>query len=188
MIKSDSCGIRIVYGLPGSGKTYFLCSRALDSLRRGRDTVTDFPVRGALRFDEELLHGAMIYDSDIYLDEAYKYFNSRNFKNFSRSMHEFFSLHRHNGNVIYLGTQHPARLDVIIRELADDFVCVSNTKLFGRVLWFTYCVYLDDPVSVPHGMLKPTSVSRSLFRMSVASSYDTHALRSSDQPLELVPW
>lgn len=189
-----SVGAHVVYGRPGTGKTYFLAERALRSVRRGRPAVTDFRLPGCLQFDDRLLHGEMIYDSDIYLDEAYKYFNSRNFRSFSSSMHDFFSLHRHNGNTIYLGTQHPARLDVVIRELVDDFVLLSATSLpfVDHPVWFTRRFYFDDPCRVPtvaaEGLVKPFAVERSLFSWSVARAYDTHALRSTDVPLDLVPW
>lgn len=189
-----SLGAHVVYGRPGTGKTYFLAERALRSLARGRVAITDFPVPGCYRFDPRILDGCPVFDSDIYLDEAYKYFNSRNFRNFSQKMHEFFSLHRHNGNSIYLAVQHPARIDVVIREIADDFVLLSAhaLPLMSRPLWFTRAFYYDDPCRVPtvaaERMVRPFAVERSLFRWSVARSYDTHSQRSVDPPLELVPW
>lgn len=189
---SEHTGVYMVYGLPGAGKTYTLTRIALSYLRQGRMVVTDFPVSGCYCWDPQLLRmdcPYAVYDAVVILDEAYKYFNSRRFKDFSARMHEFFSLHRHNGVSIYLGTQHPARLDVIIRELCDYYVAVSNISIIGRPLWFASRYYDVDPCTWPAGPRpRPHHTRRYFFRYRVAAAYNTHQLRSSLPPIELARW
>jgi len=189
--------VHIVYGRPRSGKSYYFAEQIQRSKNSGRQIVTNFQVLGcgAKKFNDKLLHGSYVYDSDIYIDEAYTFFNSRTFKNFTRSMHEFFSLCGHCGNRIYLISQHPARLDRIIREVTTYFVevsCVLRVPRSGCPILFMRKYYDVDPCEITSEgqkrMVKPVYREWSFFRRSVASVYDCQACRSTEAPLELEPW
>lgn len=187
--------ITIFYAAPRSGKTYLAVDTMRQSLKDGRQVVTNIPVtlRGVYRFDEAILSGAPVYDSDIIIDEAYQYFNSRNFKSFSKSMHEFFSLCGHYGNRLVLIAQHPARLDKVIRENTSYFVRACAFRLpTGRPLFFRYYIYDLDPSLIGSSSemkrIKPVKIHTTLFKPSVYRAYDTHNLRPTDEPLPLRLW
>lgn len=188
--------ITIFYAPPRSGKTYLAVRTILDSLKDGRQVVSNIPVDipGVYRFDERILSGAPVYDSDIIIDEAYRYFSSRNFAKFSMSQHEFFSLCGHYGNRIVLIAQHPARLDKIIREDCGEFIFAHCVRIpfSTRPLLFRYSTFDFDPSLVGSlsetQHMKPTSSKLVFFRKKYARLYDTHQLRPSDPPLELRLW
>lgn len=187
--------ITIFYAAPRSGKTYLAVESIRQSLKDGRQVVTNIPVNipNVYRFDTAILDGAPVYDSDIYLDEAYQYFNSRNFKSFSSSMHEFFSLCGHYGNRLVLIAQHPARLDKVIRENTSYYVKAVAFRFFtGTPIFFRYHIYDVDPSMISSSSearkLKPVRSHTVLFRRSIARLYDTHNLRPSDPPLPLRLW
>lgn len=187
--------ITIFYAPPRSGKTYLSIVTMLQSLKDGRKVVTNIPnsIPGVYRFDESLLSGAPLYDSDIIIDEAYQYFSSRNFKNFGLSKHEFFSLSGHYGNRIVLIAQHPARLDKIIRENCTCFILAKCYRLpTGKPFVFRYLEFDFDPSLMSSvsdiRRARPVSSSWVRFKSKVANLYDTHCLRPSDEPLELRLW
>lgn len=156
--------VHIIFGPPRCGKTYYFAEQIRRSKNHGRQIVTNFMIHGvgAKKFDERLLRGFYIYDSDIYIDEAYTFFNSRTFKNFTKEMHEFFSLCGHCGNRIYLISQHPARLDRVIREVTTYFVeirCILRVPRSGRPVLFLRRYYDVDPCDITsegqRRMIKP---------------------------------
>lgn len=184
-------GVHMVYGRPGAGKTYYLCRFGLSAISAGRRVVSDFSIPGAFKWDSAILEGADIYDSLIILDEGYRYFNSREYRKFSLSAHELFSLNRHNGNLLLIGTQHPARVDVVIRELADWFILIDAFRIpfVSHPIFFSARWYDADPVEFKT-QLMPTPEHRDyyLFQQKIARAYDTHALRGRGKPLELQRW
>lgn len=173
-----SPGVTILYGLPGAGKSYLLACIADEYIKSGFPVCCNYPVKGTHRIQNKDINTDLcISRSVLLLDEAHSLFNSRGFKNFTKSMHEFFSLHRHLGNCIYLVTQHPARLDVVIREVASDFCYCSTFSLFGFNLWVTARYYFEDPCrSLSIDMdkeLQPYKTVRRLYRRRIMMSYDT---------------
>lgn len=187
--------ITIFYAAPRSGKTYLAIESMLDSLKDGRKVITNIPnsIPGVYRFDERLLSGSPVYDSDIYIDEAYQYFSSRNFKNFGMQKHEFFSLCGHYGNRLVLIAQHPARLDKIIRENTSAFVMAKCYRLpTGRPVCFRYLTFDFDPCLLGSSSevrrARPVDSTWVRFKKKTASLYDTHCLRPSDPELDLELW
>lgn len=187
--------ITIFYAPPRSGKTYLAINTMLQSLKDGRQVITNISnnIPGVYRFDEQLLSGAPAYDSDIIIDEAYQYFSSRNFKNFGLTKHEFFSLCGHYGNRVVLIAQHPARLDKIIRENCTCFIMARCYRLPNGVPFVFRYLEFDFDVSLMGSLsdirrARPVSSSWVRFKKSVASLYDTHCLRPSDAPLSLELW
>lgn len=190
------CCVYIVYGLPRSGKSYFFQELINKSLSNGRQIVTNYPVYldGVKRFDDRLLYNqSYIYNSDIYIDEAYSFFNSRKFRNFSDHMHRFFSLCGHCGNRIYLISQHPARLDKVIREVTSYFISLHCFRLpSGRPWLFRRDYYDSDPCEwgsiSTQQKIRPLKREFRFFRSKIARSYNTHGYLPEEQPLQLMSW
>ena len=102
------------FGLPGVGKTSFLAKIAHKENRRihrGKSkykrVLTNFYCRDCYRLDFKQLGTYDISDSLILIDEITLEADSRDYKNFSHNLKEFFILHRHYGNdVIYFTQQY----------------------------------------------------------------------------------
>lgn len=186
--KRLSPGVTILYGLPGAGKSYLLAALADEYINAGYPVCCNYPIRNTHELKkEDVTTDLCISRSVLLIDEAHTLFNSRNFKNFTRQCHEFFSLHRHLGNCIYLVTQHPARLDVVIREIASDFCYCSTFSLFGVPLWVVARYYYEDPCrSLSIDMdkeLKPYKTVRKLYRKRIMMSYDTYYMDASSHTI-----
>lgn len=186
--KRLSAGVSIIYGLPGAGKSYFLACLADEYIKSGFDVCCNYPIKGTHIIKKSDINTDLcLSNSVILLDEAHTLFNSRSFKDFNRMCHEFFSLHRHLGNRIYLVTQHPARLDVVIREIASDFILLHSWKFCGVPLWLTSQYYLDDPCrSNSIDMDKHLvcfSTERRLYRSRIMMMYDTYYVDSDNHTI-----
>ena len=73
--------------------------------------------------------------SQIYLDEAQKYYNSRESKNFSDFVSRFYEFHGHNFYNITMSCQRPSLIDINIRELASfiEIIDLKIIKKHGRI-------------------------------------------------------
>lgn len=80
--------------------------------------------------------------STIFLDEAQRYYDSRNSKSLRPEVYNWFQLHRQNHYNIYLVCQRLANIDVNIRALADKIIVIDELKLktgeFGIVEHFKW--------------------------------------------------
>jgi len=80
--------------------------------------------------------------STIFLDEAQRYYDSRNAKSLRAEVYNWFQLHRQNHYNIYLVCQRLANVDVNIRALADRIIVIDDLKLktneFGVVEHFKW--------------------------------------------------
>jgi len=117
----------------------------------------------------------------IIFDEAYRDFSSKESPKFSKDKHTFFATNRHNELDIYVLAQHPARIEVIIREMTNIFYFVTKwiNPVTQNPLWFTVEGYLSEE-DFKIRRLKTDmrfSKNRILFRSKVANSYDTHYFR-----------
>lgn len=72
---------------------------------------------------------ASVYCSDMYIDEAQRYYPSIKFKDFTDEERDFFMLQRHNDNMIYLGTGHISRLNINIRQYANEIWDLRSFKI-----------------------------------------------------------
>ena len=133
---------------------------------------------------------AGITDSSIFIDEAYRDYSSRNFKSFDVDTHTFFATNGHDNNDFYLLTQHPNRLDLIIREMANIFYHVkkytfpwSDNPLLFRIEGFLtqedFLKRTDDSVYTRE-YLTP--------KQSVKTAYDTHHYRTKRKPIVFKSW
>jgi len=72
----------------------------------------------------------------IIIDEGQIFFNSRNWENLPLEIQYKLQLHRHDGLDIYLTTQNINRIDVIVRELVQEFYKMEKIfSLFGYTLF-----------------------------------------------------
>ena len=199
--------IYLIVAPPGNGKTYFATHLALKIGRKKFNKQTKQPVFSVYTnfpvFDKKIGYSTYkwehdyvfksIYDSTIIIDEAWQYFSSRDYKNFGKDLQAFFALNRHNGNDIYIIAQNAARVDVIIREMVNEFYYIEKhcIPFTDRPLWFTAWVYQDltQMAKMSPDILAYSSKRRVLFRKRTANAYDTHAFRTiKEAPIEPVFW
>jgi len=80
--------------------------------------------------------------STIFLDEAQRYYDSRNTKSLRTEVYNWFQLHRQNHYNIYLVCQRVENIDINIRALADSIIVIDDLKLktneFGVVEHFKW--------------------------------------------------
>jgi hypothetical protein len=120
-------------------------------------------------------------NSVIILDEAYRDFSSKESPKFSKDKHTFFATNRHNELDIYVIAQHPARIEVIIREMTNIFYFVTKWRnpITQKPLWFDVAGYLSEE-DFKLRRLKTDmrfSLNHYWFRDTVANAYDTHYFR-----------
>ncbi|MCK4679283.1 MAG: hypothetical protein KAT48_14205 [Bacteroidales bacterium] len=173
------------FGAPKNGKTYTMVEKIIKALKRDKRKVfTNFPVfykdKTTYKWLPEMVTWD-IFDSDIYIDEAYIDYSSREFKKFSMDQHTFFSMNGHNGDDIILATHHPARLDTIIREMVNMFYYVKKTAwpLSERAIFFTIEGYQTE-LALSQRYSNPNAIytkHRLLAKKSVYKAYDYHYFR-----------
>lgn len=183
--------IYIVDGPPGAGKSYFGTRVAVKTLLDGRrPCFTNYPVvlgnKSTFVWDYSLI-SEPVQDAVIIMDEAYRDVSSRDFKKFSKDEHTFFATNRHNGLDIYLIAQHLNRVDVIIREMANEIIRISKVAVpvIDRPLWFRADVYTDE---ASYARKEIYYSQHYLFRKKYAKAYDTHAFRRKSEPYRGVTW
>ena len=123
--------IKVITGRPGSGKSYFGTKMAYKMMNKGRRVYSNLRVsftKGKYEYTNYNLTKDMIKDfqfpedSILIIDEAGFWFNSRNFKDFKVEDFQFFSQHRHLNIDVYLIVQNIQRIDLALRELADEII------------------------------------------------------------------
>lgn len=180
--------IYLIWGKPKHGKTYRAVLLARRALKRGDKTVySNFPIVtewGCSKEWKPEYAKENIQNSLIIIDEAYMDYNSRNFSKFTKEEHTFFSLNGHNGNDIIVIAHSPARLDVVIREMVNEFQYVDAVfvPFTSRTLWFKLEAYLDEQaISMRH--VSKGSVYYTIrypFSWKVARSYDYKFYRNME--------
>ena len=146
--------IRCYSGLPGSGKTTYLTQIALKTFKKGSMVYSNYPIyfkyKGltftsrVISSRDEMLIQPYVPGDIIIIDEAQTWFNSREFKNFTKDLLEFFTGHRHIGIDIYIGVQYPQRIDVVIREIVDTYHWFSKIFIFKSILKERRYILFDD--------------------------------------------
>lgn len=186
--------IYIVWAPPREGKTYFCTRWALGRLAKGQTVFTNYPViddqgRSSLVWSPDLVHES-IHDALIVIDEAYRDYNSRSFKNFSPDEHTFFATNGHNNVDIVLIAQNPARVDVVIREMCNVFFFVRKFQLpfMSHPLWFRVLGFLDETSMAGRDPKLAYSSELVFFRRYVARAYDTHFFRKDDDDFQGITW
>ena len=129
------------FGTPGCGKSTLLCKFAIKELRRikkgkspYKHVLSNFYIKGCEKVDIHDLGRYEIENSLILLDEISMDADSRDYKNFSKSLRDFFILHRHVGNSIIYACQDYEKTDKVIRNLTFDlwYVHTSVVPIFKK--------------------------------------------------------
>ena len=122
--------IKIYFGVPGSGKTTLAAKIVLENLKRGVNTYSNVPIKGALLFDSSDIGSIDISDGEMILDEAGITFNNRKFKTLPQSTIEWFKLSRHYGiRNIHIFSQSYDDMDITLRRLADEIYVIKRSLI-----------------------------------------------------------
>ena len=123
-------------GTPGCGKTTMLSAIAYKEFKsrekgkgRYKYIYSNFYLKGAYKIDINDLGKYYLHDCLILLDEITLDVDSRDYKNFSQRLKEFFILHRHFNIDIVYATQDPSRVDKTIRNITYSLWYVSRPVL-----------------------------------------------------------
>lgn len=187
--------IYLVWGPPGAGKSYYATKWALEELQRRKKqkhVFSNYPiikkrkknVLSSYIWKPELVY-ENILDALVFVDESYRDYNCHNHKDFDEDTHLFFSAQRHNDNDLVLLTHNPARINLIIREITNDFIFVKAHKLLfiERPIFFTAEHYLDF-----EDFRNRQYYGKEIYRFTkkVGNCYDTKYFRKDGGP-EYVP-
>jgi hypothetical protein len=137
--------IKIRAGRPGYGKSFISTAEILQSLREGRTVYTNWPVVSEdKKYSSVVWEPWMIYediyDSDIYIDEAYRSFDSTEKDSVDVDTHTSFATNRHNDNNYVLIAQNVARIAKKIREIAE-YEYIKKVEI-PFPLWFPYVLII----------------------------------------------
>lgn len=203
--------IYIVAGGPGDGKSYYATLWALNELLRKnkskhkKKVFTNFPVihkpkKKLLRKQKKPISSYIwkpeyvyenIYNSIVFVDESYQDYNCKDSKNFDADTQVFFSQQRHNDNDLVMLSPNPARINIIIREMANLIIQVrGHLNIIGHPLYFTTEQFLTIEDYNSRSSVVNTVYKKELyfFRKKVAKSYDTHQFRKTGVEFEPALW
>lgn len=139
------------------------------------------------RFIYEGLRNALIV-----IDEAYRSFSSRSWKDFDVDTHTFFATNGHDGNDIYLIAQHMNRLDGIIREMVNTFYYVVKwcIPFTDRPLMFHVRGYLSEDDFISRKRNEGAVYARYFIFPSrkVKKGYDTHYFKHEEPATDFISW
>ncbi|MFZ2096713.1 MAG: zonular occludens toxin domain-containing protein [Anaerolineales bacterium] len=203
--------IIVLTGMPGSGKTCLATQLIYDAWKAdpSRKIFTNYPVRlgnKSTMIWEPRFMNENIQDSLIVIDEAYRDYNSRKSirggdGSLDENTHIQMATNRHNGNTFVLISQNLARLDTVIREIAEIWwitkVARPNLKHLAEFdqwhpLWFKAEMYdcLDSfKMKAIMGKNAAWKTKRWRFRKKIAQMYDTHYFGdTTEQPFITKTW
>lgn len=151
--------VSLFFGLPGSGKTSIMTSKAIKAVRSKKyDNVycnVRIGVFGVTYIDNDVIGKYDLSNCLILIDEATLFADNRDHKNFSREKIEYFLLHRHYNADIILFTQQWDGIDRKIRVITDRVYYVYKGFFTGH--WFSkyyripYGIIIPDPKSKNSG-------------------------------------
>lgn len=111
--------IKLFFGSPGCGKTTLACRLMYYSDRPYK--FSNFDTHLSKKIDSSFLGTYAFPDyTDLYIDEAGIDYNNRKYKTLSQDTIEYFKLHRHFKNDIYLFSQSWEDTDITLRRLTDE--------------------------------------------------------------------
>lgn len=113
--------IKLFFGSPGCGKSTLACKLMYYS--DAAYCFSNFDTVGNISFSvpsSTIGQFAFPDYSELYIDEAGIDFNNRKFKTLSQDAIEYFKLHRHFRNDIYLFSQSWEDTDITLRRLTDE--------------------------------------------------------------------
>jgi len=146
--------IKCYSGLPGAGKTAYLTQIAIKNIKKGNRVFSNYPIyftyKGVkltakvLNSRDEMIKQPYQPGDIIIIDEAQRWFNSREYKKFGNELLEFFTGHRHIDVDIMIGVQYPQRIDVSIREIVDTYHWLSKIFIFNSILRERKYILFED--------------------------------------------
>lgn len=182
--------IKMIKGLPSAGKSYLMTKIAKKAIEDGRQVYSNYKLGYADQPQPQNLHywreprDLLAIDKGlIVMDEAHVYFNSRMWTEFPIEVQYKFQQHAKDGLDIIGTVQHEARIDVVIRELVQEWIWI--TRLFGsaRDTDFVFGAFIANhyyPEDLTKANSKPWSREWHWYVKSVARYYDT--LAKIDRP------
>lgn len=137
-----------VYGLPGSGKTTFLASCAVHSLRGKRymgidphpRVFTTFACPGCFKLDPHMIGHVDMSDSLLLIDEISSFFDAREWKTFPAETRTWFQFHRHYHCDVIACSQSALDADLRIRNLFERYYLLEDFVLGYSVVKRIYRV------------------------------------------------
>ena len=162
-------------GMPGSGKSYALVYRAYKAMQQGRKVFANFPLKGTYQITlDDLCNYQFPEGCVVIIDEAGRWFNSRNWGDLPPEIFDLFTMHRHTQMDLYIAVQSFARIDKSLREVVELVYWARNNPFLP---WHKYEGYYEleklgsmkRDYHVQHFIMK-----RKLYR----NMYDTHAMKS----------
>lgn len=117
--------LTMIFGKKGSGKTTLLTKLAYKYRSRGWTVYTTFPIPGCRLFDVHQV-GDVDFEphSCILIDEVGMIWDNRDFKNFKKSVRDWFKLQRHYKCRVFLASQ-TFDIDKKLRDLTDEMYLVT---------------------------------------------------------------
>lgn len=180
-----------VFGLPRAGKSTlyaWAASRALrgKSLSVGhgafrvhlgsfapyKAVYSNFPIKGCKQMSFDQFGKVDFTDSLCLIDEISLYADSRDFKTFSKTIKEYFALHGHYRNDIFIASQSFGDADKRIRNLAEVMVNVEKRGAFSLVRPIRRSMKEKD-LSADHFELCPPLSSKWLWRKPFYAMFDS---------------
>lgn len=137
--------IHIVMGKTGIGKTTYLALKAKDYIKKGIPVYSNVPIVGCYKIDAADLGKYDIRDCLLIIDEAGLSFNARDYKQFTKNLYGFFTLHRHYRIHCILSVQFWDRLDIVIRELVHR-IFILQPSIFNKQI--LKCVEVGNKIDI----------------------------------------
>lgn len=155
--------ITCFFGLPRSGKSTMLAKIAVNELRRiqkGKSpykrVLSNYYIAGCEKFTFEQIGKVDMSDSLILIDEITLDADSRDFKNFSYELKQFFILHGHYGIDIVYATQQYDGVDRKIRELTHNLYYMKKAGQLTYATAIYRHITITEESEIKMGYIFPT--------------------------------
>lgn len=175
-------------GMPGGGKTYALVYRAYKALKQGRTVFANFPLKGCYQITlDDICNYRFPEDCVVLIDEAGRWFNSRQWKDLPSEVFDLFTMHRHVKMDLYIAVQSFARIDKSLREVVELTYWSRNPSFLP---WHKYEGFYD--LEKVGSMKRDYHVAHIVWKKNLLRNmYDTFSMKSKFADKELiyyVPW
>lgn len=126
-------------GMPGSGKTFALVARAHKAMLQGRTVFANFPLKGTYQISlDDICNYQFPEDCVVLIDEAGRWFNSREWKDLPHEVFDLFTMHRHVKMDLFIAVQSFARIDKSLREVVELVYWSSNKSYLPFHQYYGY--------------------------------------------------
>lgn len=119
--------LKIVLGVPGSGKTTYLAKCAKEAMKKGITVYSNVYIEGAYIIDSHDDVGKYLIENALLLiDEGGSEYDNRAWKSMKRRIIRWYKMHRHYSCDVIISSQ-DYDIDVKLRSLASEIVVVSKS-------------------------------------------------------------